>query len=296
MNKSKFLNPFKQGYDAKIDIELIRRSLSGDKDSLNTLLKIHQAFIYNLALKMINNVADAEDVTQEILIKIITNLVSYDEQKAKFTTWVYRIIVNHILNLKKQKYETLVDSFEIFFAGIEQTATIELSQEEETSMTKEIEEGKIACMSGMLMCLDREQRLTYILGALFEIDHHLGAEIFDISPDNFRQRLSRAKKDLHQWMHNRCGLVNAENPCRCPKKTKGFIQNGWLDPNKLKWNADFVHKIKDYAAENINETLLTYDQLYARLYQDHPFKIPKNADGIVDFIINNDNLRKSLKY
>lgn len=296
MNKYKFQSPFRQDDDAKIDIQLIKLSLSGDKDSLNTLLKRHQEFIYNVALKMINNVADAEDVTQEILIKVITNLVNYDEQKAKFTTWVYRIVVNHILNLKKQKYETLVDSFETFFLGIEQTAIIELSREDEISMSKEIEEGKIACMSGMLMCLDREQRLTYILGALFEIDHHLGAEIFDISPDNFRQRLSRAKKDLHQWMHNRCGLVNKENPCRCPKKTKGFIQNGWLDPINLKWNSDFTHKIKDFSEEHINETLLTYDQLYTRLYQDHPFKIPKNADGIVDFILNNDSLRKTLKY
>jgi len=296
MQKIENESPFNQHYDENTDRHLIKLSLSGDKDSLNALLKRHQEFIYNIALKMINNVVDAEDVRQEILVKIITNLAKYDPGKAKFTTWVYRIVVNHVLNVKKQKYETLVDNFDTFFNGIEQTLTGELTQEEEISMAMEIEEGKIACMSGMLMCLDREQRLTYILGALFDIDHNLGAEIFDISPENFRQRLSRAKKDLHQWMHNRCGLVNTKNPCRCPKKTRGFIANGWLDPENLKWNTQFEKKIKDYSEANLNATLLTYDQLYMRLYKDHPFKIPKNADSIISAIVDNDDLRRKLKY
>ena len=81
-------------------------------------------------------------------------------------------------------------------------------------MQQEIEESKVSCMAGMLMCLDREQRLIYIVGELFEIDHNMGSEIFGTSPANFRQKLSRARKDLYHWMHDKCGLVNKENPCR----------------------------------------------------------------------------------
>jgi hypothetical protein len=142
----------------------------------------------------------------------------------------------------------------------------------------------------MLMCLDREQRLVYIVGEIFEIDHNIASEIFETTPDNFRQKLSRARKDLYQWMHNRCGLVNADNPCRCPKKTKGFITNGWVNPDNLKWNSNYKQKIADLTEQNIENTLLTIDDLYARLYKDHPFKISAKAENIVTEIINNDNL------
>ncbi|NJN34952.1 MAG: hypothetical protein HC817_12570 [Saprospiraceae bacterium] len=178
-----------------------------------------------------------------------------------------------------------------FFRQFEGSSVIELTEQEEQEMALQIEESKVACMAGMLMCLDREQRMVYILGALFEIDHNLGAEIFNISTDNFRQKLSRSKKDLHQWMHNRCGLVNTENPCRCPKKTKGFIENGWVEAENMKWNSDFVQRIKDFSEENITTTLLTVDDIYARLYKEHPFKITKIADQIVEQVIGNPNMK-----
>ncbi len=91
-------------------------------------------------------------------------------------------------------------------------------------------------------------------------------------------------------MHNRCGLVHQANPCRCPKKTKGFIAKGWVDPNNLKWQLDYQQKISDLSERRIEETLLTVDDLYARLYRDHPFKISKKAESIVQEIMGNSQL------
>ncbi|MBD1208359.1 MAG: RNA polymerase sigma factor [Ignavibacteria bacterium] len=274
------------------EAELIERALSGDREGLSLLLKRHQTFIFNVALKMINNVEDAEDVTQEVLIKIITNLARYDPQKAKFTTWLYKIVFNHILNIKKQKYEYLVADFEQFFEAIESSPVQDLSEEEEREMKLQIEESKVACMQGMLMCLSREQRLIYIIGSIFEIDHILGSEILNITPDTFRQRLSRSKKDLHSWMHNRCGLVNTSNSCRCPKKTKGFIERGWVDEKAQKWHGNYSQRIKEYSESHLNEALLTIDDLYARLYQGHPYKIPKQRAEVVESILHDKRLQE----
>ena len=63
---------------------------------------------------------------------------------------------------------------------------MELSDSEAKQRALQIEESKVACMAGMLMCLDREQRLIYIVGEVFEIDHRLAGEIFAIKPANFR--------------------------------------------------------------------------------------------------------------
>ena len=84
----------------------------------------------------------------------------------------------------------------------------------------------MSCVSGMLLCLDREQRLTYILGEIFGVTDTVAAELLEISSENFRQRLARARRDLHNFMNDKCGLVNSANPCRCAKKTRGFIEAG----------------------------------------------------------------------
>jgi RNA polymerase sigma factor (sigma-70 family) len=288
-------NPFSvNNYTDQKDLELIATALNGNKESLSNLIKRHQQFIFNVALKMINNIADAEDVTQEILIKLVTNLSKYDSSKGKFRTWLYRVTFNHILNIKKQSYEKDVTSFDVFFDYIEGSPVIELSTEEETEMSQAIEESKVACMAGMLMCLDREQRLIYTVGEIFEIDHNLASEIFETTPDNFRQKLSRARKDLYQWMNNKCGLVNKDNPCRCPKKTKGFIKNGWVTSNNMKWHSDYKQKIKDLSDSKVDEVLLARDNVYAKLYREHPFKNHNKSEKVLAEILNNKTIRDTL--
>lgn len=291
IEKMMLQNPFQEkNYSDQRDLKLISLALDGNKESLTELISRHQQYIYNVALKMTNNVEDSQDITQEILIKIVTSLAKYDSSKGKFRTWLYRITFNHFLNLEKQSYEKVMVSFDLFFDYIEGSAVTDLSETEEKEMQIEIKESQIGCMAGMLMCLDREQRLIYILGEIFEIDHLIGSEIFEISTDNFRQKLSRARKDLHQWMNRKCGLINQENPCRCPKKTRGFIENGWVTPGNLKWESNYIRKIKDLTGDKIEKTLLTVDELYARLYRDHPFKIQPKADHIISEIINNECL------
>src|SRR6202011_3343732 len=81
-----------------------------------------------------------------------------------------------------------------------------------------VTEAMISCTSGMLLCLDREQRLTFILGAILGVSDTVAAELLEITPDNFRQRLARARRDLRNFMNDKCGLVNHANPCRLPRR------------------------------------------------------------------------------
>lgn len=79
-------------------------------------------------------------------------------------------------------------------------------------------------MSSMLLCLDREQRVALILGGIFNLKSSVAAEILGLAPDTFRKRLQRAKADLFQFMEDKCGLINPDNPCRCQKKNEGLYQ------------------------------------------------------------------------
>ncbi len=97
-----------------------------------------------------------------------------------------------------------------------------------------------------------------------------------MSPDNFRQSLARARRDLYQFMNNQCGLVNTANPCRCHKKTKGFIDAGHVDPQSLKFTSKRVDQVRSVVADTLTQIDNALDQQYAALFRDHPMLEPKD--------------------
>jgi RNA polymerase sigma factor (sigma-70 family) len=283
-------NPFNSpSYKNEDDLHLIQESKNGNKDALNLLIKNHQEYIYNVSLKFFNEIEKAQDATQEVLIKMLTNLGSYDSNKSQFRTWLYKIAFNHFLDSKKSPIEKQYEiGFENFFNLVQSTPDQELDEIQISNLSMEIEEAKIACTTGMIMCLNREQRLLYIVGDLFEIDHRLGSEIFEITPANFRKKLSRARQDLYMWMNNRCGLVNEQNSCRCPKKTKGFIERGYVNSGNLKWNSDILARMNDLTEQKVDELLIERDKIALNIFKQHPFKKSKvSGEEILELIFDN---------
>jgi RNA polymerase sigma factor (sigma-70 family) len=283
-------NPFQINYTDQVDSDLVKLAVGGDKKALQNLIIRHQLFIYNLALKMTKSVEDAEDLTQEVFIKAITALTKF-EGKSKFRTWLYRITVNHFLNTKKSKAELKIIDFETYFNSIDNIPINELSITEQDELTDTIEEIRISCTAGMLLCLDREQRMIYILGEMFDIDHNLGSEILGITAGNFRIRLMRARQDLYNWMNERCGLVNKSNPCRCSKKTRAYIDAGIVDPNNLIFNTRHKKKIYELSEQNAVSITNTVEDLNKNIFQQHPLQQPLTSTKIVDEIFNNNLIK-----
>src|SRR5690242_11322282 len=93
------------------DLDLVRLVHSGSKEALELLITRHQGWIYNIALRMVYQPQDAEDATQEILIKVLTNLSSF-RGDSQFRTWLYRLAINHLLNMKRTRIEAKCLSFE----------------------------------------------------------------------------------------------------------------------------------------------------------------------------------------
>ena len=118
----------------------------------------------------------------------------------------------------------------------------------------------------MLLCLSREQRLVYILGEIFGVTDSVGAELLEISRENFRQKLARARRDLHQFMHGQCGLVNEANPCRCAKKTQAFMKAGYLDPTNLLFATSHVTHVREVAPKALGR-LEALDAAYAEIHR-----------------------------
>ncbi|WP_271769749.1 RNA polymerase sigma factor [Aquimarina algiphila] len=253
------------------DYFLIEKSINGDKMALEKLIKKHQDWIYNVALTFIGDREEALDIMQEVLIKVITNLSSF-QRKSAFRTWLFRITKNHFLNMKRGKHERNTLTFEQFGQGIDNLSDESLNNYSYATENKLlIKEAKISCMKGMLLCLDREQRMIFIIGELFEFSDRVGSEIMEISKVNFRVKLHRAKEQLYNFMNNKCGLINKNNPCRCARKTAGFIKMGFVDPVNLHFQKNTINSINKIVEKKVERYKDEVVSEYQKIYQEHPF-------------------------
>lgn len=239
---------------------------------------------------------DAEEVTQEVLVKVITQLCTF-QGDSQFRTWLYRITANHVLNMKRRSGETHPHTFTAYAAAINNTPDLDLPDPRSVpaDVPLLIEEAKISCTAGMLLCLDRKQRLVFTLGEVLGVSDTVGGEIMEMTADNFRQCLARARRDLYQFMNHQCGLVNANNPCRCPKKTRGFINDGHVNPSHMLFVPLHVRRISEVAAETVREIEDVLERQYAAIFRDHPFLQPTDQAHWLRQLLDRPDIRTALR-
>jgi RNA polymerase sigma factor (sigma-70 family) len=277
-------SPFAENSPCDPDEKLVIDAKTGDRDQLERLITRHLPWLFNLSLRMLHRRADAEDATQEILLKTIKALPNF-RSEAKFRTWLYRIAVNHLLNVKKPKWAATdaICSFNLASAGLRKVPDLDPPDPRTVPVPIEIlvEETKNNCMIGTLLCLDGRQRLVFILGEIFGVSDEVGAEIVEVTPDNFRQILSRARSDLYEYLRDNCSLVNAENECKCVRKTRAFIQAGFVDPAKPEFTQAHARKVREVATQRAPEIFEAYMEVGASVYRDHPFYEPAEQAAIL---------------
>ena len=288
-------NPFSEVGDESMDAELIEQAQAGSRDALERLVLRHQAWIYNIAIRMVFFPHDAEEVTQEVLIKAITRLSTF-EGKSQFRTWLYRITANHVLNMKRRGAEAEPLTFSSYARAINDTPDLDLPDPKSVPVDVSllVDEAKNSCTTGMLMCLDRTQRLAFTLGEVFGVSDKVGSEIMEISATNFRQTLSRARRDLYHFMNHQCGLVNPNNPCRCPKKTRGFIQAGHVDPDHLQFVPLQLRRISDVAPATVQAIENSVEKQHAAVFREHPFHEPKDKVDWLRQLLDRGDLGNAL--
>ncbi|MEM1320510.1 MAG: RNA polymerase sigma factor [Bacteroidota bacterium] len=288
------MNPFSTTYKTdKADAFLIQEILNGDKHALNNLIQKHQPFIYNIAWKMCGDPTLAQDLTQEALLKIVSNLSSFKDEST-FRTWAYRIVWNHFLNLTKKPNGPFMDNFADLGAELDNAPSFNISFEEREAKKEEIREVRLQCLSGMLLCLTKEQRLVYIIGDIFDADHNIGSEIMGVSKSTYRKKLSRARTDLYNFMKNKCGLVDKSNPCRCHKKVTVALARGMVDAKNLLFNRKEYSTFQKEIEPKANLLVEESEEFYVQLHRDNSFKTQFDKTNFLLSILNSPNWRNNL--
>jgi RNA polymerase sigma factor (sigma-70 family) len=212
---------------AELD-RLARRAAEGDRGALSELVREIQHPMYRLALRFLGNPDDAQDACQEILIRIVTRLGTF-EGRSKFSTWAYTVAVRSLLRTRRRLYESAVLGAEQYAAALDAGMGDVDPTLEEAEYRLLSEEVRISCTYGMLLCLPRAQRAAYLLADVLGLTDGEGAEILDCSREAFRQRVSRARRTLRFVIDNRCGLVDPANPCRCGRQIASGEAAGLID-------------------------------------------------------------------
>lgn len=279
--------------DEAEDLELIAKVFNGKRDALEQLVRRHQRWIFNIAVRMTADFDLSEDITQEILIKMITKLATYDHRKGALRTWLYRIVYNYVISLKrKDRPYVMPGSFKAFGQHLDAVPPEPLPDKEGFSSETQllIEEAKNGCMSLILLCLPLRQRIVYILGEIFNISSSEGSAILEVSPASFRQILSRARKKLNAFIEEKCGLANPRARCHCEDKVLPNLKSGRIQPEKLRFSQPVPERVRDVVAHKVAAMNRLADDI-PKLYQDHPFYQPKDSALLFKQILENPKYR-----
>ena len=264
----------------------VKQAQNGDREALERIIKAIQGRIYGVALRMLWHPEDAQDATQEILIRIITHLGTFGG-KSSFTTWVYRVAANALLTIRKSRMEEAELTFQTFEEDLDEglsDAPVAVAPGLDEALL--LEEVKIGCTHAMLLCLDRPHRLAYILGEILELEGQEAAKVIGTSPTTFRKRLSRSRAEIVTFMRRKCGLVNPQNACRCWRRVSRAIELGRINPEHLLFASD-VQKARSFPEVLSMIRQLEGGQRAIALYRSHPdVTVPKDFVIMIKSLLN----------
>lgn len=255
------------------------RAQGGDRAALEAVVRAIRQDVHALALRFLWHPQDAEDAAQEILVRVVTRIASFRGESA-FRTWVYRVACNALLTMRKQRIERQAMSAEEFREDLRHGLADDFeSAPPAVEQALLLEEVKIGCTLAMLLCLDRNHRLAYILGEIMELDHREASQVLEISADAYRKRLSRAHTLITSLMTSSCGLIDAANACRCRKRVAPAIALGRVDREHLLF-ASSAEQARRFPQVLEEIRRLDAARRAAALYRSHPEPKPSDAFAI----------------
>ena len=266
-----------------MDIDkLVVEATNGSKTALEGITVAIQDDVYHLALRFLVNPENGKDATQDILIKVITNMSSF-RFESKFKTWVYRLAVNYLISEKKVRDKDLGLTFDLYKIDLESDLTNagELKNDPEYQVL--LNELRISCTMAMLLFLNLPHRMAYILGDILEMRHEEASNILQISKQNFRKQLSRARAKVIEFTSESCGLINKCAKCHCEKKITGAIERKRVRPDNIFYSGN-----GQYSYAEIKDLLLETRKSMKNLTLQKSIKAyncPDELSNIIDSLV-----------
>ena len=170
------------------DRALVKRWLEGHRDAASGLVDRYQKRLFNVALRMLGNVQDAEDVTQTVFLDAFLELRTYNP-RYKFFSWIYRMTVNESLNMLKRRKPTvpLDDEFDIRAPGAAPDRAAEVQDR----------------VGKALMSLKPDDRAVVVLKHFVSFSYQEIADVLEVPVRTVKSRLYTARERLRLTLRER---------------------------------------------------------------------------------------------
>lgn len=179
--------------DSMTDEQLIDRIRQGHSDAYRVLVERHKSYIYTLVFRMVPHKETAEDLTQEVFVKLFRSLAHF-RGDAKFTTWLYRMTTNLVMDFRRSQtrrpYVALLDKMKGWFTDARE-------QPEEVALLKDEQEQ----MQSLLTELPDKYRLIMYLFHYKQLTYQEMSDVTGLPLKTIETRLYRGKAMLKEkWL------------------------------------------------------------------------------------------------
>ncbi|MEW6615905.1 MAG: RNA polymerase sigma factor [Thermodesulfobacteriota bacterium] len=168
--------------------DFARRASEGDVESFEKIFRSYTDYVYNIALRIVQNREDAQEVTQEVFISVYHNLKNFRFQ-AKLKTWIYRITINMAINRTKKESKMNDRTVDYNNASAPGNPLSSLDNRVER-------EHKESIIKKLLDALTPEQRVCIVLRNIEGLSYQEIAQVLNINTNAVRSRLKRAREKV----------------------------------------------------------------------------------------------------
>ncbi len=182
---------------------LVERAIAGDADAFGELYLLHLDAIYRYVYYRVGNTNDAEDLTEQVFLKAWEALPGYKQRGNPFTSWLYRIAHNVVVDHHRRRKPTV---------SMPLSEKVDWESKQPTSLEQVIEAEEAASLAAAVAQLPEEQQQVIILRFVEGLNHSEVARILDKSQDACRVLQHRALVALNQLLNGAQGTYIMHNP------------------------------------------------------------------------------------
>ena len=188
------------------DAQLVKRCLAGEDSAWEELLRAHNRKVYNLCYRFTGRPGEAEDLTQEVFIKIFQTLRSYDEAQGTFGTWMNRVARNHLVDHYRRTHkDRLTSSLEDEPAVLQETPS-----KEEHPMARVESRERHEMLQAALGRLSPDMREAVVLRDFQDLDYDEIAQVLGVPQGTVKSRINRGRLELARVIKRMEGVKGDE--------------------------------------------------------------------------------------
>ncbi len=187
------------------ELWLVEQSRNGDVDAFEELIKDYKKVAYNIALRVLRNVEDAEDASQEALIKVYKSIQNFNMQSS-FKSWMYRIVVNTCIDFKRKKNINAVSIDENIDLGGNKEFQIEIADDTNNPDILIEKNFNNKLISDAVGRLEDDFKTIIILRDIQGFSYSEISEMLNCNLGTVKSRLNRARKSLKEILENELNI------------------------------------------------------------------------------------------